>query len=147
MSHATAKSEAFKAVPYHTIRAEIQHAGGTFAAAWKAREDQAGLDSEGRLIDTAIADALVAKVTGKAGTIAEYKQEAKKQNQPLAFALSDITLLASNKFGYSAEDVLNARQALYETHKLTSYPRTDCAYLPESQHADAPRVLEAIVNR
>jgi len=136
--------EAFKAVPYHTIRAEIQHAGGTFAAAWKAREDQAGLDSEGRLIDTAIADALVAKVTGKAGTIAEYKQEAKKQNQPLAFALSDITLLASNKFGYSAEDVLNACQALYETHKLTSYPRTDCAYLPESQHADAPRVLEAI---
>ncbi|RPZ95398.1 DNA topoisomerase III, partial [Pseudomonas aeruginosa] len=35
-------------------------------------------------------------------------------------------------------------QALYETHKLTSYPRTDCAYLPESQHADAPRVLEAV---
>ncbi len=136
--------EAFKAVPYHTIRAEIEHAGGTFVAAWKAKEDQAGLDPEGRLIDTAIADALVAKVAGKPGTIAEYKQEAKKQNQPLAFALSDITLLASNRFGYSAEDVLNACQALYETHKLTSYPRTDCAYLPESQHADAPRVLEAI---
>jgi DNA topoisomerase-3 len=55
-----------------------------------------------------------------------------------------MTALASAKFGYSAEDVLNACQALYETHKLTSYPRTDCAYLPESQHADAPRVLEAI---
>nr|WP_255360559.1 DNA topoisomerase [Methylobacter sp. BBA5.1] len=76
--------------------------------------------------------------------MAEYKQEAKKQNQPLAFALSDITLLASNKFGYSAKDVLNVCQALYETHKLTSYPRTDCAYLPESQHADAADVLAAI---
>ena len=95
-------------------------------------------------LDTAVADALVAAVKGQPGTIAAYKQEAKKQNQPLAFALSDITALASAKFGYSAEDVLNTCQALYETHKLTSYPRTDCAYLPESQHADAPRVLEAI---
>lgn len=136
--------EAFKAVPYHTIKAVVQHAGGSFAAAWKAREDQPGLDSEGRLVDTAVADALVAAVKGQSGTVATYKQEAKKQNQPLAFALSDITALASAKFGYSAEDVLNACQALYETHKLTSYPRTDCAYLPESQHADAPRVLEAI---
>lgn len=136
--------EAFKAVPYHTIRAVVQHAGGSFVAAWKAREDQPGLDSEGRLVDTAVADALVAAVKGQSGTVATYKQEAKKQNQPLAFALSDITALASAKFGYSAEDVLNACQALYETHKLTSYPRTDCAYLPESQHADAPRVLEAI---
>lgn len=136
--------EAFKPVPYHTIKAVVQHAGGTFAATWKAKEDQAGLDSEGRLVDTAVADALVAAVKGQPGTIATYKQEAKKQNQPRAFALSDITALASAKYGYSAEDVLNACQVLYETHKLTSYPRTDCAYLPESQHADAPRVLEAI---
>ncbi|MEW7978719.1 MAG: DNA topoisomerase III [Candidatus Sedimenticola endophacoides] len=136
--------EAFKPIPYHTIRAEIAHADGSFLAAWKAKEDQAGLDAEGRLVDTAVADALVAAVTGQAGNVAEYKQEAKKQNQPLAFALSDITALASSKFGYSAEDVLNTCQSLYETHKLTSYPRTDCAYLPESQHADAPQVLDAI---
>ena len=136
--------EAFKPVPYHTIRAEIQHAGGSFLANWKPREEQAGLDSEGRLVHTAIANGLVEKVTGKPGSIAEYKQEAKKQHQPLVFALSDITLLASNKFGYSAEEVLHACQELYETHKLTSYPRTDCAYLPESQYADAARVLEAI---
>lgn len=135
--------EAFKPVPYHTIRAVIQHVGGTFAATWKAKEDQAGLDSEGRLVDTAIADALVAAVKGQRGTIATYKQEAKKQNQPLAFALSDITAVASAKYGYSAEEVLNTCQSLYES-KLTSYPRTDCAHLPEAQHADAPRVLDAI---
>src|SRR3546814_15531364 len=45
--------EAFKPVPYHTIKAVVEHAGGSFAAAWKAKEDQAGLDSEGRLVDTA----------------------------------------------------------------------------------------------
>jgi len=136
--------KAFKPIAYHTINAEIQHEGGTFMTAWKAGQDQPGLDSEGRLIDTTIADAMVASVNGQPGKIAEYKQEAKKQNHPLAFALSDITFQASNKYGYSAEDVLNACQSLYETHKLTSYPRTDCAYLPESQHADAKKVLDAV---
>ena len=57
--------EAFKPVSYHTIRAAIQHEGGTFMGAWKAKEDQAGLDSEGRLVDTAVADALVASVKGQ----------------------------------------------------------------------------------
>jgi DNA topoisomerase-3 len=136
--------EAFKPIPYHTIRAEIKHSCGSFMAGWKPSEDQAGLDSEGRLVDTVIADAIITKVSGKIGAIAEYKQEAKKQNHPLAFALSDITLIASTKFGYSADDVLKTCQSLYETHKLTSYPRTDCAYLPEAQHADAPQVLEAV---
>lgn len=136
--------EAFKPIPYHKIAAEIRHAGGSFIAAWNPREDQTGLDAEGRLTDTAIANSLVEKVTGQAGSIVGYEQTAKKSAHPLAFALSDITLLASNKFGYSAEEVLNVCQSLYETHKLTSYPRTDCPYLPESQHADAPRVLAAL---
>ncbi len=136
--------EAFKPVPYHTIQAQIQHAQGAFIASWTPREDQAGLDAEGRLVDAAIADALVAKLTDQSGHIYEYKQDAKKQNQPLVFALSDITLIASNKFGYTAQQVLDACQALYETHKLASYPRTDCAYLPESQHEDATQVLAAI---
>ncbi|WP_017168798.1 DNA topoisomerase 3 [Xanthomonas phaseoli] len=136
--------EAFKPIPYHTIRAAFKHDGGVFLAAWRAKEDQAGLDPEGRLTDTAIANKLVESVTGQPGKVIEYKQEPKKKAQPRAYSLSDITLLASNKFGYSAADVLEVCQSLYETHKLTSYPRTDCAFLPESQHADAPRVLEAI---
>ncbi|WP_017161201.1 DNA topoisomerase 3 [Xanthomonas phaseoli] len=136
--------EAFKPIPYHTIRAAFKHDGGVFLAAWRAKEDQADLDPEGRLTDTAIANKLVESVTGQPGKVIEYKQEPKKKAQPRAYSLSDITLLASNKFGYSAADVLEVCQSLYETHKLTSYPRTDCAFLPESQHADAPRVLEAI---
>lgn len=136
--------EAFKPIPYHTITAAIQHPDGVFNASWVAKDDQLGLDSEGRLVDSSLADSIVSRVKGAAGQIAEAVQEAKKQPHPLAFALSDITVLASSKFGYSAEEVLKACQALYETHRLTSYPRTDCAYLPESQFADAAQVLDAI---
>jgi len=136
--------EGFVPAAYHRITATIAHENGQFSASWKPRETQEGLDSEGRLINTAIADALVTAVSGANGAVAEYKKEAKQQAQPLAFALSDITALASSKYGYSAEQTLKICQSLYETHKLTSYPRTDCAYLPESQHADAPAVLAAL---
>jgi len=136
--------EAFVPTAYHRIIASIQHENGQFSASWKPREEQEGLDSEGRLINTAIADSLIAAVSGKNGAITEYKKEAKTQAQPLAFALSDITALASSKYGYSAEQTLKICQSLYETHKLTSYPRTDCAWLPESQHADAAAVLAAL---
>ena len=135
--------EAFKAIPYHTIQAQIQHANGNFVARWEAKEEQAGLDSESRLIDTTVANALTKALTGKPGRITEYKQEAKKKAHPKAYSLSDITLVASNKFGYTATQVLEVCQSLYES-KLTSYPRTDCNFLPESQHADAPRVLAAV---
>ncbi len=136
--------EAFKPVDYFNIVGAFQHANGAFRAKWLPKDDQAGMDSEGRLIDKAVATNLVASITGQAGQIIEHTETPKKDSHPRAFALSDITLLASKKFGYSAEQVLKVCQSLYETHKLTSYPRTDCDYLPESQHADAPQVLAAL---
>ena len=136
--------EGFKPTAFHTLTAQIQHANGTFRAAWRPRDEQAGLDAQGRLVDPGVATALSAAVVGRAGTIASYEQAAKQEGHPRALALSDVTLLASNRFGHSAETVLQACQSLYETHKLTSYPRTDCGYLPESQHADAPKILAAL---
>lgn len=136
--------ETFLSKSFHTIKAVIQHNQDAFLAKWVAQELQEGLDEEGRLLNTEIANALIEKMTGSLGVVKEYKQEPRQRTQPRAYSLSDITLIASNKFGYSAIEVLEICQALYETHKLTSYPRTDCAYLPESQFADAPLVLDAI---
>lgn len=136
--------ENFKPISYFTLAANIAHQGGTFAAAWKPQEDQAGLDPDGRLIDKAQADALVAKLTNKPATIEGYEQAAKKKAQPLGLSLTAVTALAATRWGYTADQILKVCQSLYEIHKLTSYPRTDCGYLPESQHADAPQVLAAL---
>ncbi|EAT5352691.1 DNA topoisomerase III [Salmonella enterica] len=134
--------ENFKPVPYHNIRAVIKHGDSAFVAAWKASEDQAGLDSEGRLVDTKEADRLVNELTNSEGRVVEYKQEPKKQNQPKSYSLSDLVAQASSSYGYTAEQVLATCQSLYETHKLTTYPRSDCSYLPESQHSDAPAIFK-----
>lgn len=136
--------ENFKPVPYFTLAAHIAHQAGTFAAAWRPREDQAGLDPDGRLIDKAQADALVAKLTNKPATIEAYEQAAKKMGHPLGLSLTALTAVAAKRWGYTADQILKACQSLYDVHKLTSYPRTDCGYLPESQHADAAQVLAAL---
>ena len=43
-----------------------------------------------------------------------------------------------------ANDVLAIAQALYETHKATTYPRTDCGFLPTSMQQEIPDVLAAV---
>ena len=136
--------ESFKPMAYHTIKAAFQLESNAFVANWQASQDQQGLDCEGRLVEPLIANQLIHLVTGKSGLISHYVQEPKKKNHPRAYSLSDITLTASNQLGYTATEVLDACQSLYETHKLTSYPRTDCGFLPESQLSDAPQVLDAL---
>ncbi len=136
--------EAFKPIPFHTIHATFDTPNGSFAAKWSPRDEQPGLDPQGRLVDTAVADQLISAFDNQPAAVLSCDRIPKKKQHPLTFSNSDITLLASNKYGYSAEEVLNTCQSLYETHKLTSYPRTDCAYLPESQHSDAPEILAAI---
>jgi DNA topoisomerase-3 len=138
--------ENFKASSYYVLTATVQHANGSFKAKWKAPEGAAGLDAEGRLTDKAVAEAIGQRVNGKTGRISKAEKKQMAEQQPKLFALSTLTIKANAKYGYSAEQVLNAAQSLYETHKITSYPRTDCVYLPESQYADRAAVIAAIRN-
>ena len=134
----------FKPVPYFVIKARLG-GGKPCTAVWEPEESQAGIDEQKRLVDRCIAAALQQrlKAVGQA-TVVRCSRTPKKIAQPKAFSLADIQLGASNQFGFSAEKTLNLCQSLYETHKATSYPRTDCSFLPESQYADAKNVLAAI---
>lgn len=115
-----------------------------FAADWQLPEDLDGVDEEGRLLAPGPADAVVAKVTGRPAEIARVERKKKSEAPPLPFTLADLQSHCSAKFGLAAQATLDVAQALYETHKLTSYPRTDCAYLSENQHGEAKGVLQAV---
>lgn len=62
----------------------------------------------------------------------------------MPFSLDKLQILASRKYGYKSDEVLKAAQSLYETHKLTTYPRSDCQYLPAAQLADSAAVLDTV---
>lgn len=133
----------FKPIDYLVLRASLVHSAGEFAATFVPSETQAGLDSSGRLIDAAVADALVAGVKGANGLVAEAAREAKTKAAPLPHSLSSLQKAASAQLGMSAQQVLDTAQSLYEK-KLTTYPRTDCRYLPNEQFDGAAAVLAAL---
>ncbi|MBK9577772.1 MAG: DNA topoisomerase 3 [Fibrobacteres bacterium] len=135
--------EAFKAVSYITITALFEHANGPFKGRWKPAEGQVGLDDQGRLVDAELAKTILKTISGKTGIVTGVKTEGKSDPPPRPFSLGTLTFAASKRWGYGAEEILKAAQNLYEA-KLVTYPRTDCEYLPESQHADAPAVLAAM---
>lgn len=136
----------FVPVPYLSISANLLHDATPFTARWKPKADQKGLDEEGKLlIDLEIGRALVEKLSQEThGTVTSATTKRRKAYPPKAYSLADIQIEASKRFGMTAEETLRVCQSLYETHKITSYPRTDCGYLPESQHGDAPAVLAAV---
>ena len=134
----------FVPVDHYGLAAKIRVQGGTFTAQWQPGEGQPGKDAEGRVIDQEQVRKVHAKVNGRQGVIAEYKDENKSRSPDLPFSVGKIQQLMSKKYGYRSDKTLAALQDLYEKHKLTSYPRSDCQFLPESQLEAAPRILDAI---
>ena len=58
---------------------------------------------------------------------------------PLLYDLTELQRHANRLFGFSAQRTLELAQALYERHKLISYPRTDSRHLSQ----DVARTLPA----
>lgn len=135
----------FKPVPFYNLRSLLSSGSASFTATWKPSEGQIGLDSEKRLISSEQAKKLFNELSNaQSATVLKAEKTAKKTSQPKSFSLADIQLEASNRFGFTAQETLDTCQSLYEVHKIASYPRSDCQFLPESQHSDAASVLSAI---
>lgn len=135
----------FKSIDHYLPTGEFKHANGVFTASWVIPEDCNGLDAEGRLIDKNIAQSISEKISGKTGKISDYSSQDKSNPAPLPYSLSALQADCSAKFGLSAKDTLEVAQALYETHKLTTYPRSDSRYLPTAIYKDeAPKIIKGL---
>jgi DNA topoisomerase-3 len=106
--------------------------------------DDPRVDQEGRITDKAESDAIVAsaKAAGNA-TVIHAETTAGTESAPLPFALSSLQSYCSKTYGLSAKATLDVAQSLY-LKKLTTYPRVDCDYLPESQHSEATDILTSL---
>lgn len=78
------------------------------------------------------------------GKDAKVQETSKKTTQgcPLLYDLTSLQREANSRFGYSAKNTLSIAQALYERHKLLSYPRTDSRNLPEDYLPTVKTVFE-----
>ena len=135
----------FKPVNFFTIRTTFSHANGEFTATFKPSKKMLKLkafDAEGRLVDKKFAEELVRKFSTAPldGEISSCKTTERQEPPPLPFSLSTLQIAAGKAFGYSPQQVLDAAQKLYEM-KLTTYPRSDCQFLPTNQFKDALAIL------
>ncbi len=83
-----------------------------------------------RVWDKAAAEALREKCLGKPGIVTEESKPTTSMS-PLLYDLTSLQRDANSRFGFSAKNTLGLAQALYEKHKVLTYPRTDSRALPE----------------
>jgi DNA topoisomerase-3 len=67
-----------------------------------------------------------------------------KQSPPRLYDLTRLQREANQRFGFSAKHTLDIAQALYEKHKVVTYPRTDSKALPEDYAPVCQRILEKL---
>ena len=133
----------FRPITHYVLQVNWQHERGIVPSIWQPRDDVQGLDDENRLLDRSVTDALLQKLqseTPATAKIVSLEQQEKKEHPRLPYSLSSLQIEAGRKYGLSPQEVLDTMQSLYEK-KLTTYPRSDCDYLPENQLADVGVIL------
>jgi DNA topoisomerase-3 len=132
---------------YWEVRAEFRAEAGMYEGRWldtKFKKDENDPERRAeRLWSKVDAEAIVAACTGKQGNVTEES----KPTTSMAPALFDLTSLqreANGRFGFSAKNTLGLAQALYEKHKVLTYPRTDSRALPEDYLDTVKSTLEVL---
>lgn len=134
----------FVSVPYWAVDVLLSHAGQSFVAQWLSPEDS--VDDAGRCLQPSVAQHAAERMgaTGSAQVLS-VETERMREAPPLPFDLSSLQEVCSKQLGLDVQETLDIAQALYETHKATTYPRSDSGYLPESMLAEVPTVLNSLV--
>lgn len=126
--------EAFSSLKFFELEGHFSQNEMTYRGMWQGE----------RMTDQAKVEALAAKVKGKAGRISSYEVKETKEHP---FKLYDLTLLqreANGKYAFSAKKTLDTAQALYEKHKVISYPRTNSNYVTEQNIPEMHKTLNAL---
>ena len=141
------KIKQFQPRDYWEVRAEFVCAAGIYEGRWldtKFKKDETDPEQRAeRLWSKAAADSVVAACRAKPGNVSEES----KPSTSMAPALFDLTSLqreANARFGFSAKNTLGLAQALYERHKVLTYPRTDSKHLPEDYLGTVKQTLESL---
>jgi DNA topoisomerase-3 len=142
-----AKIRAFKARGYWEVLGTFRAAGGEYGGRWfdeKFRKTDDDPDARPeRLWVEESARAIVAKCEGRPGVVTEETKPS-TQAAPLLYDLTSLQREANGRFSLSARTTLSLAQALYEKHKVLTYPRTDSRALPEDYIATVKSTLESL---
>ena len=133
--------------PYWEVKAQFVAAAGSyegkwFDPKWKKNPDDAEARAD-RLWTAAEAEAVAAAVRGGTAVVTDESKPS-TQASPLLYDLTTLQREANGRFGFSAKTTLGLAQALYEKHKVLTYPRTDSRALPEDYLATVRKTVSML---
>jgi len=127
------------------ITATFQIANGTYEGVYQRpgfkKSDTDEHDRVDRLWEKSAAEAVVAACQGRPSASVSEEKKSSSQSAPRLYDLTTLQREANNRFGISARRTLQIAQALYERHKMITYPRTDSRALPEDYIATVKETL------
>ncbi|MCA8228211.1 DNA topoisomerase [Burkholderia vietnamiensis] len=135
----------FKPRAYWEVHATFGAQAGDYKGIWFDPAFEAGTDEDARdnrFFDIERANVIAQKCRGVPASDVWEESKPVMKAPPLLFDLTQLQREANSKFGLSAAETLKIAQALYETHKVLTYPRTDAKALPEDYVETAKGVLQ-----
>ena len=131
---------------YYDVYAKvITPSGEKFTAKWQPSDACTPyMDENKKITNKALAENVVSRITDKTAKVTLITEQDKKQFAALPYNLSGLQIDAAKQFSMNAKLVLDVCQALYEKHKLITYPRSDCRYLPLEHHQQASSIINIL---
>jgi DNA topoisomerase-3 len=137
----------FVARDYWEVHGEFAPSTGRYSGRWFdesfAKNKTDSEQKAERLWDQQEAEAIRRRCQGKAGVVTEESKPA-TEICPLLYDLTSLQRDANGRFGFSAKTTLGLAQALYEKHKVLTYPRTDSRALPEDYISTVKETLSSL---
>jgi DNA topoisomerase-3 len=119
-----------------------EYPGRWFDEKFAKKEGESELKPE-RVWDVKQAEAIRERCLGKPGIVTEESKPT-TQLSPLLYDLTSLQREGNSRFGFSAKNTLGLAQALYEKHKVLTYPRTDSRALPEDYIETVKKTLDML---
>jgi DNA topoisomerase-3 len=136
----------FKPRGYWRVTAKFGIAKGEYEGVYQRPDFKRNGDEHDRidrLWEKSVAEAVVAACQGQPVAIVSEEKKASSQIAPRLYDLTTLQREANGRYGFSAKRTLQIAQALYERHKMLTYPRTDSRALPEDY---LPIVKQTLAN-
>jgi DNA topoisomerase-3 len=147
--------ENFEPEIFWQVKAKLEAAGSSWQGVWYAGQDkpeakshadegEAAVPNAERLSKRELAAGIAAAAEGQPGVVQSAYRKQKKEKPPLLYDLTSLQRRANQRYGLSAQQTLDLAQALYERHKVLTYPRTDARFITDDQVGSLAKVLEGL---
>ncbi len=129
---------------YYIINADVDVKGNVVSAKYVPNKKDPRLE-DGRILSTDVADEIMSMIRSMPTSDCVIETKTEQEPPPLPFNLVKLQSYSEKHWGYTPKETLAITQSLRDNYNAISYNRTDCQYLSSDQFAEAPTVMNCVI--